>query len=392
MKKLAVFFLTLCALSEVFAQHLPLRIGNQWHYNAGLIGGVGNHVAIATDTTRINNKNYFRIENWSTDGSQLIFVTYDRMVWDSTYYRLSQDSVEYLLFNFKWPNNFIYSTQSTFDTSCVDLLLIYKYVGQIWGIYSDFYTVFFGFHCQGWQDTSWTLSSLSLAYSFGSINGFDGQLIGAVINGITYGTLHPLPVELLSFSSSVIDDDVTLSWTTATEINNSGFNIERKQVHSLQSIVGNEEWQTIGFVNGKGTTTEPQTYSFVDENLSADKYQYRLKQIDFDGTFEYSNVVEAVILPPAKFSLEQNFPNPFNPTTTIKYSIPEVATHRDASLSTTLKVFDVLGNEVATLVNEYKPAGKFEVEFNATTLASGIYYYQIKTGEFVQSKKMILLK
>ena len=382
MKKLVVLFFMLNSFSQVFSQHLPLRIGNQWHYNAGLIGGVGNHVAIATDTIRINNKNYFRIENWSPDGSQLIFVTYDRMVWDSTYYRISQDSVEYLLFNFKWPNNFIYSTQSTFDTTCVDLLHIYKYVGQIWGIYSDFYTVFFGFHCPGWQDTSWTLSSLSLAYSFGSIDGFDGQLIGALINGITYGTLHPLPVELLSFSSSIIDNDVTLSWMTATETNNSGFEIHRLKDSKIEKL---NEWENIRFVNGHGTTTEPQTYSFNDENLSAGKYQYRLKQIDFDGAFEYSKTIEVEINPPAKFSLEQNFPNPFNPSTKISWQSPVPSWQ-------TLKVYDVLGNEVATILNEFKHAGNYEIEFDATTLASGIYYYQIKAGEFIQTKKMILIK
>ena len=115
------------------------------------------------------------------------------------------------------------------------------------------------------------------------------------------------------------------------------------------------------------------------------QYQYRLKQIDFDGTFEYSNIVEAEILPPAIFSLEQNFPNPFNPSTKISWQSP-VNSHQ------TLKIYDVLGNEVATLVNEYRTAGKYEAEFNANNLASGIYYYQLKVGEFVQTKKMVLIK
>lgn len=196
-----------------------------------------------------------------------------------------------------------------------------------------------------------------------------------------------VPVELLSFSSSVIDNDVTLNWTTATETNNSGFQIERRETKNERS----EYWINIGFVNGNGTTTESKTYSFKDENLSAGKYQYRLKQIDFDGTFEYSNSIEAEILPPAKFSLEQNYPNPFNPSTTIKYSIPDVGTGLAVS-NVTLKVFDVLGNEVATLVNEVKPAGNYKVEFNASNLATGVYYYKIIAGDFVQTKKMILLK
>ncbi|HRN27799.1 MAG TPA: T9SS type A sorting domain-containing protein, partial [Ignavibacteriaceae bacterium] len=185
---------------------------------------------------------------------------------------------------------------------------------------------------------------------------------------------------------------------------NQGFEIQKKQAFGQQSSVSDQEWSVLGFVNGNGTTTEPQTYSFVDEGLQAGKYQYRLKQIDFDGTFEYSNTIEVEINSPTKFSLEQNYPNPFNPSTRIKFTIPFVETHlpagrqgRDASLLTTLKVFDVLGNEIATLVNEEKPAGNFEVEFSVgasrrLALTSGIYFYQLKAGNFIETKKMTLLK
>ncbi len=210
-----------------------------------------------------------------------------------------------------------------------------------------------------------------------------------------------VPVELLSFSSSVVDDDVTLNWATATEMNNSGFQIERKSPSPTPSLREGtfDDWESIGFVNGYGTTTEPQTYSFIDKNLSAGNYQYRLKQIDFDGTYEYSNTIEVEINPPTQFSLKQNYPNPFNPTTTIRFTIPSVETHlpagrqgRDASLLTTLKVFDVLGDEITTLVNEEKPAGNYDVEFDASKHSSGIYYYQLKSGQFIQTKKMILMK
>ena len=113
----------------------------------------------------------------------------------------------------------------------------------------------------------------------------------------------------------------------------------------------------MGFVDGNGTTTETKSYTYKDENLSAEKYQYRLKQIDFDGTFEYSNIVEAEILPPVKFSLEQNYPNPFNPSTSIQYSL---ANRQFVSL----KIFNSLGEEIATLVNEEKPAGNYTTELN----------------------------
>jgi ligand-binding sensor domain-containing protein len=194
-----------------------------------------------------------------------------------------------------------------------------------------------------------------------------------------------VPVELTSFTSSLTDNNVILTWTTVTETNNQGFQIKRRKTQDE----GSEEWINICFVNGNGTTTEPQSYSFVDENLSAGKYQYRLKQIDFDGTFEYSNTIEVEINSPTKFSLEQNYPNPFNPNTNIQYAI-------SSRQLVTLKVYDVLGKEIATLVNEEKPAGIYEVEFNPESNiknpASGIYFYRLKAGDFIQSKKMILLK
>ena len=190
-----------------------------------------------------------------------------------------------------------------------------------------------------------------------------------------------IPVEIITFTASVYENKVTLNWQTATETNNQGFQIERRKTKDERS----DEWNVVSFVNGYGTTTEPQAYSFVDENLSAGKYNYRLKQIDFDGTFEYSNVIEVEIAEPLKFSLEQNYPNPFNPVTSIQYSI-------NSMQFVILKVYDVLGKEFATLVNEEKPAGSYEVKFDASKLASGIYYYQLRAGEYVKTKKMILLK
>ncbi|MBK6914157.1 MAG: T9SS type A sorting domain-containing protein [Ignavibacteriales bacterium] len=203
-----------------------------------------------------------------------------------------------------------------------------------------------------------------------------------------------VPVELTSFTATAQQNAVPLNWQTATETNNSGFEIER----SLSPTPSQKEgaFETIAFVPGFGTTTEPKSYSFTDENLSSGKYQYRLKQIDFDGTFEYSNTVEVEINSPTEFSLEQNFPNPFNPTTKIKYTIPSVTLRQaQGDILVSLKVFDVLGNEVATLVNEQQQPGTYEVEFNvgqAISLSSGVYYYQLRSGSFVETKKMLILK
>ena len=202
------------------------------------------------------------------------------------------------------------------------------------------------------------------------------------IKGVTTGGI---PVELTSFTATVTRNSVSLNWQTATELNNSRFEIERKQVGSPQSSVGNQEWNVIAFVPGFGTTTEPKSYSFADENLSAGKYQYRLKQIDFDGTFEYSNAIEVEITTLTEFSLEQNYPNPFNPTTLITFGLQEKSI-------VSLKVFNLIGEEVALLLNEEKAAGVHTLTFNSESLPSGVYFYKLQAGSFTQTKKMILLR
>ena len=158
--------------------------------------------------------------------------------------------------------------------------------------------------------------------------------------------LYPVPVELTSFTASVIGNVVNLSWQTATEINNSGFSVERKSANS--------EFTEVGYVPGFGTTTEPKSYSFSDQNLQNGNYSYRLKQIDYDGTFAYSDEVEVEVSAPIKFNLEQNYPNPFNPSTSIKYSVPEAGNIK-------LSVYNTVGEEVAVLVNGFNQAGSFEV-------------------------------
>ena len=199
-----------------------------------------------------------------------------------------------------------------------------------------------------------------------------------------------VPVELTSFTTSVNKNDVLLSWSTATETNNQGFEIERASLNP-QSKIENPQWLKIGYVPGYGTSTEKHTYTFVDEILKEGKYQYRLKQIDFDGTSNYSATVEIEINSPVQFSLEQNYPNPFNSSTKIKFTVPVTLSEVEGSL-VTLKVFDVLGNEVATLVNEEKTSGSYEVEYNTVGLSSGVYFYKLQVGNLVETKKMLLLK
>ena len=194
--------------------------------------------------------------------------------------------------------------------------------------------------------------------------------------------LQAIPVELSALTALANRNNVVVNWTTAIETNNSGFEVERQ-------LKGTSEWNKAGFVDGKGTTTEVSAYSFVDKGLQMGKYSYRLKQIDFDGTFEYSNVIEVDVSAPQEYTLYQNYPNPFNPATTIEYSLPEKS-------NVTISIYTALGELVKTLVNESVEAGYQKATFDASNLPSGTYIYQIRaTSEgktFVDSKKMMLIK
>jgi len=198
-----------------------------------------------------------------------------------------------------------------------------------------------------------------------------------------------VPVELTSFTAVNEGASVRLDWATASETNNHLFEIQRRTITENHS----GEWTMVGYKEGKGTTTDPQSYSYVDDisGINADALEYRLKQIDFNGSFSFSDVVTVDNLAPDGFRLEQNYPNPFNPNTSIQYAVGNPANGTGRQL-VTLKVYDILGNEVATLVNEVKETGSYVVEFNAGKLSSGVYYYTITAGDFVQSKKMILMK
>jgi hypothetical protein len=186
-----------------------------------------------------------------------------------------------------------------------------------------------------------------------------------------------VPVELTSFTATSQNNEVQLIWTTATETNNQGFQVER--MNSVGSF------DQIGYVAGFGTTTEPKSYSFTDSKLETGNYTYRLKQIDFDGSYEYSDEINVDVEIPLVYALDQNYPNPFNPSTTIGYSIAE-----DGFVK--LTIFNMLGEEIATLVNTQQKAGKYEINFNASNLASGVYVYKIDAANFTSSKKLMLMK
>jgi len=200
------------------------------------------------------------------------------------------------------------------------------------------------------------------------------------IDDYYFGDTPPvtIPVELTSFAANVNNEgDVILNWSTATELNNQMFEIERRSEEG--------QYLMIGYVNGHGTTTETQEYSYVDNNVETGTYFYRLKQIDFIGTYEYSDEIEIEVNGPLTFNLEQNYPNPFNPSTNIKYNIPESGIVK-------LAIYNTLGEEVAVLVDGIVEAGFYEVTFDASNFPSGAYFYRLQSDNLNQVKKMLLLK
>ena len=220
---------------------------------------------------------------------------------------------------------------------------------------------------------------LALDNPFTKIFAYVGTINTDISQNGTYTVYDfQMPVELSSFTATVNRNAVNLNWSTVSELNNSGFDIERK------AATGND-FTKVGNVSGNGTTNSPVNYTFTDR-ANTGKYNYRLKQIDLNGNFEYfnlSNEIEVGV--PNSFAMSQNYPNPFNPSTKINYDLPV-----DGIVS--IKLYDLTGRQVASLVSEAKIAGYYTVSFDASNLASGMYFYRISAGSFTSTKKMALVK
>jgi hypothetical protein len=208
----------------------------------------------------------------------------------------------------------------------------------------------------------------------GSYTGTTGLAGNFSVIRLSYS--DPVPVELISFSAAAEQNNIVLNWITATETNNSGFQVER---------LSGEKWEALGYIKGNGTTTERCSYGFTDKNLTTGKYIYRLKQIDYNGVYTYSDEIQTEVSSPFTFSLNQNYPNPFNPSTTINYSVKETSPVK-------IILFNSIGEEIAVILNEVKDAGYYTVSFNAENLAGGVYFYEMRGNNFSDVKKMILLK
>ncbi len=189
-----------------------------------------------------------------------------------------------------------------------------------------------------------------------------------------------LPVTLTSFTVTLQNNTPHLQWQTASEVNSKGFNVQRSEISNQNSV-----WKTIGFVASKNSTSNyTQNYSFIDKSAMSGKNTYRLQQIDNDGKTQYSQEYSITVVP-GEYFVSESYPNPFNPTTSINYQIP-------TNNLVTLKVYNLLGEEIATLVNEEKPAGTYNVNFDGSSLPSGMYFYKLNAGKFSETKKMMLLK
>ena len=219
----------------------------------------------------------------------------------------------------------------------------------------------------GFQANDTGNNSLSLMRHH-TINKFSCESVNTGVDALSNGVL---PVELSSFSAIVLENSVKLNWRTETEVSNYGFEVEKLQDYPT-SGKKLQDWSKIGFVQGHGNSNSPKDYSFLDENGSGGKYSYRLKQIDTDGQFEYSKVIEVDLGSLTKFELSQNYPNPFNPSTAISFSLPQ-------SGNVKLTVYNLLGEKVAELVNGFREAGIHIVNFNAENFNSGIFIYKIRS-------------
>ena len=221
------------------------------------------------------------------------------------------------------------------------------------------------------------LSSLSLPGYDKDIDG-ESRNVSNPYMGADEDLTHPVPVELMSFTATKLSNSVNLYWNTKTEINCLRFDIERKYKYE-------NNWNYITSVEGHGNSSNENEYSYTDNYFVDNEIQYRLKQIDTDGNYKfyYSNILDINI--PSEFSLKQNYPNPFNPLTIIGFTLKE-------RCQVSLRVYDILGREVYTLVNEFLDAGFHEIEFNAEALNSGVYFYRIVAGNYIDTKKMTLLR
>jgi hypothetical protein len=381
MKKIILLFVF---ISLAAASHVNAQLIITGAFDGPLTGGIpkGVEIFVYEDVADLSIFGLGSANNGGgTDGEEFTFPTDAVTAGDFIY--VASDSVSFNAF-FGFDPNY---TSGAMLINGDDAVELFKN-GLVYDIFGDINVDGSGQpwdYLDGWayrvNDTGPDDSTFVLAnWTFSGINALDGETSNATAaTPFPIGTFtSTIPVELTSFSATVNDNEIKLVWNTATELNNYGFEVERS--------VDNNSWTAIGFVDGNGTTSNPNSYTFIDKvnNLSG-SYTYRLKQVDHDGSYEYSKSIEVVLGTPTAYKLDQNYPNPFNPSTLISFTLPEAGI-------TNLVIFNSLGQEIATLVNGQLEAGSHKYNFNAKNLTSGIYFYKLESENFVQVRKMMLLK
>lgn len=377
-----------------YTQSIARWDGTEWH-------AVGQGVQGTVNAMEIIGSNLYAVGSfpnaYESDGT-LTSVNYIG-VWDGSSWSTLGNGADWVINDIISSNNQIYvcgtfnNVKDEFNINVSNTQYIAKWTGSQWN------TLTFA------DKPNDVIKSLALGDGRMYVGGSYTSVGGAAnTNYISYFTdaSNTLPVELISFTASKEDENIRLEWQTATEINNYGFEIDRAS--STNSVAG--RWENIGFVAGHGNSSSPKSYTFTDENPYGEMLEYRLKQIDTDGSFKYyestvriynniSSLNNGSIL--NGFVLHQNYPNPFNPATTIEYQIPVQAMPDDSharndNVNVTLIVFDILGREVTTLVDRQQKPGTHKVLFDASLLSSGVYFYNIRYGDRSISKKMLLMQ
>jgi hypothetical protein len=327
----------------------------------------------------------FDVEAISTTGDVLVNVYQNAVQLDENF-RTQNPTV---LFSNQLFPSVSYSTTQDYRSSDGRIRFVYTYTTGARGTILETFTKVVTISIEYITATSTgSISWFAGLPSYSVADGSNNVITGTRLTIPSELSAIPLPVELTSFTSKLLNDKIQLNWVTKTEVNNYGFNVERS--------INEGEWNSIGFVEGHGTSTSPKEYTFSDKDIytGGSKFQYRLKQIDNDGSFEYSDVIEVEVVP-AQFELSQNYPNPFNPSTTIRFSLP-----KETQLK--INIYNMLGELVNTIAEGTYEAGYHKVTFsaksgstsggNASPLPSGAYIYRIESPDFVQVKKMVLIK
>ncbi|MGE5806856.1 MAG: FlgD immunoglobulin-like domain containing protein [Ignavibacteria bacterium] len=375
-------------------QNLKAVEANQWdNFEEGTTLGWGSGgpnpnppVNISGGGPNGDDDNFLQVTSTGGSGPGSMFITFNTSRWTGDYIAAGVTVISMHIKNF----------------GTTDLLLRLAFMGSggnFWTINAEpipansgWVTANFSIQTMdltGGNNVNNTLNNVTqLRILHSATGGYQGDPIVAQlgIDNITAAP-QPLPVELISFTAALIDGNVLLNWETASENNNRGFEIERKITN--KSAAG--QWHAVGFKEGQGTSAEKHTYSFIDNinNISSTEISYRLKQIDLNGEFSYSSTV-FIVFSPNEFLLNQNYPNPFNPSTQISFRTKN-------SADVELKIFDELGNEVKTLLNENMTAGFYSVNWNGENnsgiqVSSGTYFYRLSAADFTSVKKMILLR